>query len=349
MWTHASPRLGAGGRSAPTIARLHDHAKPLDPGPAANLEAYRAYLRGRYLRHTKNDHGPALAEFEAAVRLDPAYAPAWVGVAEANVLAAHYGLFPTREACARARAAAATAHGLQGDSPEALYVLGMAAFLERDWAAAEASYRRALAAQPRHVLALGSFGLILSARGRAEEALQVFERAREADPLAAIPYAISGAGIVILGRPREAERHFEDALGFERENTLALWAGGMGDVALGQFECGIGSLRDAARLTMRAAFHEGLVGWGLARAGRVDEARLVLAGLQARPSDAPVAVSEAWLLAALGESDAAFEVIERALRECQAFAYYVGLPGYDELRADPRFAALRERLGLPAA
>jgi hypothetical protein len=52
------------------------------------------------------------------------------------------------------------------------------------------------------------------------------------------------------------------------------------------------------------------------------------------------------LLGALGEMDAAFEVVARAKEECQVFLYYTGLPGFDPLRAEPGFAGLLERLGL---
>lgn len=53
------------------------------------------------------------------------------------------------------------------------------------------------------------------------------------------------------------------------------------------------------------------------------------------------------MLAALGETEAAFDVLARADEERQAFLFYTGLPGFDPLRNDPRFGALVERLGLP--
>ncbi len=47
------------------------------------------------------------------------------------------------------------------------------------------------------------------------------------------------------------------------------------------------------------------------------------------------------------EVDAAFEVFARAENGNQLWLYYTGLPGFDPLRADPRFAVLVARLGLP--
>ena len=68
-----------------------------------------------------------------------------------------------------------------------------------------------------------------------------------------------------------------------------------------------------------------------------------------RPAGSPTAVSEAWLLGALGEIDDAFDVLARAEEEYQGLLCYTGVPGFDSLRADPRFGALLERLELPPA
>jgi hypothetical protein len=76
------------------------------------------------------------------------------------------------------------------------------------------------------------------------------------------------------------------------------------------------------------------------------DARAVLDELRSRSATGPTVLSEAWLHAALGDAEAAFEVLARAEDESQPFLCYTGLPGFDPLRADPRFAALEERLGL---
>ncbi len=312
---------------------------------AANLEAYRSYLKGRHLRG-KEDHAGALRAFEEAVRLDPSHAPSWTGLAEITVLASVFGLIPARDACATARKALATATRLLGESADGLHVEAFVAWIERRWAAMEVAWRRAIELQPDHVLALASFGIVLCTRQRLDEALPFLERARQADPLASFPYALTGSGFLNCGRPQEALRYLEDALSFDKEDATALDNAGMARIALGRLEEGIATLEQVVAVSHRGAHFLGTLGWALATAGRKGEARTILEELRARPPAAPTVVSEAWLLGALGEVDAAFEVVARAEEECLAYLYFTGLPGFDPLRGDPRFAALQKLLGL---
>ena len=329
-------RLGPGSRTV--------HARP----QAGNLDAYRSYLRGRHLRG-KEDFGGALSAFEEAVRLDPGHAPSWTGLAEITVLSAHMGVLPPRAAVAAARKALATAEELQGESAEGLHAEAFAAFLERRWDAMESAWRRAIEIQPDHVLALGSFALTLCARYRLDEALPLFERARESDPLASFPYTLAGWGFLVSGKPEEALRQIEDALTFEKEDASAIAASCLANVALGRLDEGIAAGERGVAVAHRAPFFLGVLGWAFATAGRNDEARRILGELRARPAGSPTAVSEAWLLGALGEIDDAFDVLARAEEELQGLLCYTGLPGFDSLRADPRFGALLVRMGLSLA
>jgi serine/threonine-protein kinase len=329
-------------------ARLAPGSRTVQPRPQVrNLEAYRSFLKGRHLRG-KEYFGEALAAFEEAVRLDPAHAPSWTGLAEITVLSAHMGMIPPRAAWTAARKALAAAKELQGESAEGLHVEAFAAFLERRWDAMETTWRRALELQPDHVLALGSFAISLCARQRLDEALPLFERARDADPLASFPYTLTGWGLLVSGRPEEGLRYVEDALTFEKEDVSAISASCMANVALGRIEEGVAAGEHGVAVSRRAPFFLGVLGWALATAGRKDEARKILDELRARPEASPTAVSEAWLLGALGETDGAFGVLARAEEEYQGLLCYTGLPGFDPLRTDPRFGALLGRLGLPA-
>ena len=121
------------------------------------------------------------------------------------------------------------------------------------------------------------------------------------------------------------------------------------NAALGRFDAGIEAGEHAVAVARRAPFFVGVLGCALAAAGRDGEARTVLEELRARPAGSPTAVSEAWLLGALGEFDDAFDVLARAEEEYQGIVSYTGLPGFDPLRADPRFDALLRRLELSPA
>lgn len=199
-----------------------------------------------------------------------------------------------------------------------------------------------------HVPTLGAWGVFLAVRQQLDEALRIFARARAADPLAAFPYALTGAGLLATGRAADSLRFFDDAFSFEKENLVALWASSMAKAALGRFGEAIATAEHMVLLSQRAAHFLGILGWVYAVSGQTDLARAVLGELQGRPADAPTPVSEGWLLGALGERDAAFTLFRRAEEECQAFLYYVGLPAFDPFRDDPRFGAMLQRLGLPA-
>jgi len=150
----------------------------------------------------------------------------------------------------------------------------------------------------------------------------------------------------VSGKPQEGLRQIEDALSFGKEDASAISASCMANVALGRFEEAITAGEHGVAVAHRAPFFLGVLGWALATARR-GEARTILDELRARPADSPTAVSEAWLLGALGEIDDAFDVLVRAEEEHQGLLCYTGLPGFDSLRADPRFGALLGRLGLP--
>ena len=328
-------------RLAPGERKVREREK------VGSLEAYRHYLKGRHYRYSKNDHASAQKCYEQALILDPGHGPSWVGKAEVTVLAATYSLIPIREAYQTAKDALATALDLQGESAEGSYVEGMIAFCEARWRAAEEALRRAIELQPTFVQAHCWLGFLLSVHLRREEAESTFAAACELDPLAAYPYGMTACGRLAMARPREAVDPTAQAMTFEPENTLALWTSGIAKVATGAFGEGIDELSTAVRLSRRGAFVLGILGWGLAAAGRRGEARAILDELNARAEPAPPVVPEAWIRAALGDTDGAWDVLRCAEEESQAILFFTGMAPFDPLRADPRFAALVERLGLP--
>jgi Tfp pilus assembly protein PilF len=312
-----------------------------------NTEAYKAYLRGRYLRYAKNDHAAAAIEFQEAVKLDPLHAPSWVALAESYVLRAHYALIHPLEACSKSNEALEKAHSIQGESAESLYIRGFTAIVERDWNTMFASYRRSIELDPNDPRTLSTFGVINCVMGRVDDGLAIFERARTADPLAPYPYAMTACGLLCARRLKDSMQFLHQALAFVPDHPLALWILSVAEVALGNFDEGIRAAEKTVALSNRAAFFVALHGWALGSAGRKEEATLLLNELRDRPKGSPIAPAEAGLLATLGEIDAAFEVYSKAVDEHEPVANYAGLPCFDDLRADPRFDEIVSRMKFP--
>ncbi len=312
-----------------------------------NTEAYKAYLKGRYLRYAKNDHAAAAVEYEEALRLDASHAPSWLGLAESYMLRAHYALVRPLKACAASKEALQNARNIQGESAEALYIEGFTAFIERNWHDSDTAYRRSLAIDPGNSRALGTCGIVKCVLGQKTEAMALFARARDADPLAAYPYAMTGGGLVLLRQPGEAMPFLEQALAFENDNSLALWMYCEACVGLKRYEEAVATVETAMQASRRPPFLLGVYGCALVAAGKSGEAMEVLDELRSRPADSPVLIHEACILGALGDRDAAFDVLSRAVDEYAPMATYIGLPSFDSIREYPRFSAHTELLGLP--
>ena len=328
-------RLGAASAAAPRRESF------------ASLEAYQAYLRARHLRYSKNDPRGALQCYEQAVALDPACAPAWVGMAEVHWLFCFYSMVPVPEASARARAALATAVGLFGDTADASYVSGLAAFFERRWSESRRFLLRAIELDPHHTESRCWLGTLSVAQGRYDEGAAHFEWARAIDPLAAYPYGMSGLGALQARRPATAQRFAEQGLAFDPDHPLSLWILGMSLTGQGRVEEAIAPLEHAVTGLHRAAFVHGALGWALAVAGRRDAAGEILDLIVARPAGAPAVVSEAWIRAELGDMDGAWAALEKSEAEGQFMLLLANFPGFDRFWPDPRFRAVVARLGLP--
>lgn len=312
-----------------------------------NTEAYRAYLKGRYLRYAKNDHAAAADAYQTAVKLDPSHAPSWLGLAESYMLRTHYALVRSADAGAKLREALRRAETIQGVTAESLYIQGFMAFIERDWRSCDEAYKRSLKMDASNPRTLGTYGIINSVLGRAKAAMSYFERSRDADPLAAYPYAMTGGGLMIMRMAADALPYLEQALAFEKDNSLALWMSCEGLVASGDPDAAVKLVEGASDAPKRSPFLLGILGCALAAAGRRHEARAVLHEIQTRPPSSPVLIHEACLLGALGEKGAAFDLLSRAVDECAPMAYYTGLPCFDSLRGDSRFEAHIQSLNIP--
>src|SRR5262249_663011 len=152
-----------------------------------NTEAYHLYLKGRHYVHKRTPDWikKGIEQFGQAIDLDPNYALAHAGLAEAyGFLACATGGQPPREAYPRAKAAAEKALELDQSLGEAHCTLGFYYLLyEWDFNAAELAFKRSIELSPNFANAWDGYGFYLKATGQYDEAIRACQRAQELDPL----------------------------------------------------------------------------------------------------------------------------------------------------------------------
>ena len=170
--------------------------------------------------------------------------------------------------------------------------------------------------------------------------------ARALDPLSPQVGNLLGRVYVNARRPDEAIRHLRDTLELSPESDLAYQQLGHAYLQRGMPDEALAALRQAA--TLSGARDTAHLAYALAVTGDPAAARRIVRELldpATNTSIAPFHMAMAY--AGLGESDAAFDWLERGSAERAAFMDGVKItPAFDSLHADPRWARLLRRMGL---
>jgi TolB-like protein/Flp pilus assembly protein TadD len=315
-----------------------------------NADAYDLYLRGRYFGNqlTPATNKRAVEYYERATALDPDYALAWSGIADAFSASPINSDVPPRQVSHRAREAAERAVRADPDLAETQTSLGYVNFLlDWNWPTAEAAFRRAIAFDPSYSRAHVVLGHVLSQMGRQSEAETALRRAREVEPLNAMVHAMSSQ-VAFQGRDYPAAvEHARQAIIVDPEFWIGHVQLGQAYEQLGRSDPAFESLMNAGRFSDGNSKAMSFRGHLLAKLGRVDEARDVLRTLEAVSRDRYVPPHAMALVhAGLGERDAVFEWLDRAYEARDVHLIFLPVdPRWDACRADPRFGALLARCG----
>jgi TolB-like protein/DNA-binding winged helix-turn-helix (wHTH) protein len=317
-----------------------------------NLEALEAYLQGNS-HLIQADMGPrdeelrkAAEYFQKAIDADPAFAPAYVGLAEAH----HTLWWISGEDFAIRRASAERALELNPASSDARLALGFTKDEDFDWTGAEEQYRLAIAINPNSASAHENLGNSLDTIGRLEEGWKEYQNAQELDPnqdhLSSALYRRGehDRAIEILRsmgerNPQDGLIHWNLSENFARKGLYKEW-----DEELGKAATQFGLPEVASRL------HRAFVTSGYPGALRQWAAELE--HLRAKKQAYFPGVL-AKVYAALGDKERAFYWLEqgcdsRYLAGSDPILQFLKVdPGFTSLRSDPRFKDLLRRMGLP--
>ena len=316
------------------------------------VAAYELYVRGRALTMQRGTGiTQAMECFERAIELNPTYARAHVGLAEALRVLAQYGFVRSAEAIPRAKAALARALEIDPQLGEAMGALALITLTaDFDSARAMELFERALALDPmlgeiRCLYAV--WGLVLLRRDDTRGLAEI-ERAQRDDPLSSICAVHASMGLTLLGRHDEAlvaatrgleinPGAFSSHLALTNART---WSG--------DFTAGLAAAQSALQMSGRHPWILSTMTHIFAGLGDRARAEAIHQELHARAVTGYVQCT--WLAIsalALGRVDDAMDLAFRSVMEADGFGpWFLRWPGCEALYTHPRYPELRRRAGV---
>jgi tetratricopeptide (TPR) repeat protein len=291
----------------------------------------------------------AIGYFQAVLRRDPGYAPAYAGMALSYDVLGAYEVLPPEKSFPNARSFASRALELDDSLSEAYTARAIAAsFWEFDWPAAERDFERAITLDPNSESAHHWHAEHLIGIAKADRAVGEMERARELDPVSLVVNATLGRVYRDAHRYDQAMEQCRKTLDLDPHIAMGHWCFGQVYIGEHRFKNAVQELELANQLGSTPLIVRDLA-WAYAKTGQKDKANGILAGmLRNTESEYTSPYSIGVVQAALGQRDKAFQSLERALgeRDCQ-ITYLAADPQLDGLRSDPRFQSLLDRLHIP--
>lgn len=312
-----------------------------------NTEAYLAFMKAVYsMNQPVNEKVRRSVDyFQQAIDLDPNYALAYAGLADAYMRFHARGISSDKgESISLARAAVNRAIELDETVAYAHSMLGFIAFrYEWDLAKAEREYKRARELDPNYVNSW--FGFYLITVNRPAEAEAEFARYREAHPLDGSDLSLY---YYFIRQYDAGENELKNALDIDPNN-------GANRANLGLIYEQKGMLKEAVAefkksLALTGNKRSALLAHCYAISGRTSEARQILDEIAKRSTTEYFSANYtvAVINAGLGEKDEAITYLEKAFDEHSLGpAWFRFDPRLDGLRSDPRFQQLMRRTGLP--
>jgi eukaryotic-like serine/threonine-protein kinase len=307
-----------------------------------------AYLQGRYFWNKRTSDGlqRALDYFHQAASLDPTFALAYVGQADA------YDLLPgsmmPAVAYPQAKAAAARALELDPSLGEAYTSLAFASFIfDRDWTAAERSFARAIQLNPNYATAHHWYAEYLSAMGRLDDAIAEFDKAKALDPLSTGIRTSLGSTYYLARRYDDGIAELRASLDLDSSVSGTYLYLGMCYEGKQDFAAAAAEAQRGLELEPNDTKLQAQLGRIAAREGRRDDALAAIAKLQA--SQSRVNQDDiASIYASLGDADRAFDYLRRAGQDKSPGLLWSRFEEhFDAIRSDSRFSAFFQGMGLP--
>ena len=316
--------------------------------PTVNPEAYELYLKGRFFwnKRTGDDLRKSIEYLKQAIAKDPGYALAYAALADSYGLLRFYGGASPAESVVPAETAAKKALELDDSLAEAHASLGLIATEELEIDRGVRELERAVQLNPNYATAHHWLALARIPLGQLDRAIGEGRRALELDPLSMIINADLSLIYLYARRYDEAEAQARKALEIDSRSFVAHYYLGMALQLRGRLKEAIPEFQKAVELN-NDPYSIAMLAQAYARNRQKDEARKLLGHLNEMAKTADVSgYALATAHTALGEKEPAVEALERSYDGGNR-SYLFLLPTdpmLDDLRGDPRFEALVQKI-----
>jgi serine/threonine-protein kinase len=305
-------------------------------------EAHDMYLMGKFYWNRRDRGGlrQGLDCFKKAVEIDPDYALAYAGIADAYWSMGAYALHPLGEALLRGREAVEKALAIDEELASALGSKGAIHFMAGEWIPAEESFRWAIELDPRNGFAHVYYALFLAVQLRIEEMQEQIQIALEIDPLSHYHHGVGALAYWWAENHEESSRLCRKGLEIDPRSFLCSWVYGEVCCEIGESAEGIRYLESMVKMGGRNPFTLGQLGYALARNDQENRALELLAELEKRSSEEYVSPAHFGLIRlGLGDRGRAHEMYVRAMNE--------GLARHILVMFGRPFPDLLRRCGIP--
>ena len=328
-----------------------DEQKRLTKRYTENVEAYQLYLTGRYhfARLIPPETRTAIGFFQQAIDLDPTYALAYFGLADAYRSLAITADVPSKDCLPQAKTAARKALEIDDSLAEAHASLSFSLiWFDWDWVGGEKEAKRAIALNPNSAMSHFAYGHLLSDLGRHQEAVAEIARVRELDPVFLLPRALEGMFLHHARRDDEALTTLQKVLDLDPNFWVTHLILGRVYIQQRKYPEAIAEFTKAKELSHGNSEAIASIGYVAALAGDKAKARAVLDELKALSNQHYIPPHNiALVYNGLGDQNEALSWLEKGCEERDVRLTLLKVdPRWDSLRSNPRFIAILKRIGL---
>ena len=317
--------------------------------PTKQLEAYDAYLKGRFYlyKFTSEDLEAAMKYFELAKEKDPNYALAYSGISFVWAGQMQMGYLSPAEAGPKSMEALMKAVELDSNNAEIVYSqAAINTWVMWDWEGGEAAFKKSIELNPNHTEAHAYYSHFLNMMGRPKEAKEQIEMALKLDPYNPLIKSLYSVDLIFFRQYEEAIAASQNALNLDNTAIVALGGLAYASHLSGRYDKALSAFKSVYSILYKNNTHS--FDQGYAKTGYFSALLFEADTLASEYDTLYVNPTDIAILYALGgKKEQALNWLEKGFEIRESNMPYLLWPINDSLRNEPRFQEIVRKMNLP--